>query len=180
MMTDALDAYSAVLAREESDLAAADQAIAAAVAHVDLLRDRLASQDERLDKIRVDLANNRLSQKEAGGIAIICAADRADLEQMLASAETDVVSAQQAAHAARERRDMAQQAFSRATSDLEFRALSERVAMIDNALCDAVGRLFQVGVAAGRPRALSGIWRPSSRLSRAVSLGVAPTMESSE
>ncbi len=169
-----IDAYSAALARAETDLDQADQSAASAAAHADVIRSRLAEQNARLDSIRADLAAGKLSAKEAGGLAGLAISDRDDLAGMLGSANADAAASHARAAAASHARDTAREALDRAAAAEEFAALTARVDALDSLLCDAVGELFVLGVRAGRPRVMSAVWRPSSRLHRAVALRVPP------
>lgn len=182
MMTDdsQIEVHAAALARAESALIEAEQAADQAAAHADLLRGRIASQAERLDQIRKDHSAGKVSDREAGGLAALATADRQDLEHLHHAAETDVQAARQAAEAARERRDLAQQALSRAASAIEFDALSRRIESIEGVLTSALAELFRLAVEAGKPRDIASVWKPTPALYRALVLRVPPTMEPAE
>lgn len=161
-MNEAIEYAARQLAAAEQSLLDANRLHQEAMARVATIEERLRAVAERHEKIRADLAAGVLGDREGGSLLASADEDQADLRRLADEARARAA----AAAPEKERRavGVARAAIERVGREIAFAALHARVTQLETAFMQALGALYQQGVALGRGRSLSGIFQPSSEL----------------
>lgn len=170
-----IEAAAHLVAQAELALEAAREVEASATAGANEISERIAATERRRQKVRADLAAERIDEAQAAGMFGLAEADLRDLAELHRAAQEKVGQAIQQTREADADHSRAVAELYRAEAGDKFAALSAYAAKLDAALCAAVAELSATARETGRPaNGLSACFRPSPALSAMIRLGSIP------
>ena len=173
-MTDHIDATAQRLAHAEQVLDDAKAAEVTAFASIADLDCRAEAIDRRREQIRRDIATEKLTEIQAAGAYGLADADLADVAEIRRTAAEKHSTAVAHTQRAQANVNAAAHELKQEEQRSRFDALAAHTQVLEKALCEALGELFELGCTLHMPRALSSVWRPSAPLRNAIVLQVPP------
>lgn len=144
----------------------------AALSREEAIKTRILDAETRqkaITQARLDGASNEAETAEFGALA----ADIEALQEMLETAKTETVKAEEPMNRAQAMLQTAQAMHQRELAQMSYDALLIRVQALEGALCSAVATLHDAGLQLGFV-SLSRTWPVSQSLRRAIENGIVP------